>query len=254
MLAIAEQELLAPGVGFGDVHMDVLPGLQIDQDQRPQHGMNRGKAGDQPQAGLGIAGARGQPRRQPPDRGNALAARGCGQNGCSRHGPVRSAFLAQVESAWREETPLKYSNMVAARGCECYPAPHDNRPHFQHPQLLHRRPYRPWQIDAGRPPDPDDRRADRSRNGGQGAGARFHGYRARARHHHQGADGAAELPRQGRQGLHLQPDGHARPCRLRLRSLAVAGGLRGLAAGGRRQPGRRGADARQRLPRARRGP
>ena len=117
--------------------------------------------------------------------------------------------------------------MVAARGCECYPAPHDNRPHFQHPQFLHRRPYRPWQIDAGRPPDPDDGRADGPRNGGQGTGARFHGYRARARHHHQGADGAAELPRQGRQGLHLQPDGHARPCRLRLRSLAVAGGLRG---------------------------
>ena len=166
--------------------------------------------------------------------------------------PCVARFRAQVESAWREETPLKYSNMVAARGCECYPAPHDNCPHFQHPQLLHRRPYRPWQIDAGRPPDPDDGRADGSRNGGQGAGARFHGYRARARHHHQGADGAAELPRQGRQGLHLQPDGHARPCRLRLRSLAVAGGLRRLAAGGRRQPGRRSADARQRLPRARR--
>ena len=61
-----------------------------------------------------------------------------------------------------------------------------------------------------------------------------------------------ELPRQGRQGLHLQPDGHARPCRLRLRSLALAGGLRRFAAGGRRQPGRRGADARQRLSRARR--
>src|SRR6476660_8595444 len=103
---------------------------------------------------------------------------------------LRSAFSAQVESAWREETPLKYSKMVAARGCECYPAPHDNRPHFQHPQLLHRRPYRPWQIDAGRPPDPDDGRADGPRNGGQGAGARFHGYRARARYHHQGADGA----------------------------------------------------------------
>src|SRR5882672_4657910 len=108
---------------------------------------------------------------------------------------------------------------------------HDNRPHFQHPQLLHRRPYRPWQIDAGRPPDPDDGWADGSRNGGQGTSARFHGYRARARHHHQGADRPAELPRQGRQGLHLQSDGHARPCRLRLRSLAVAGGLRGLDAG-----------------------
>ncbi len=93
-----------------------------------------------------------------------------------------------------------------------------------------------------------------SRDGGQGAGARFHGYRARARHHHQGADRPAELSRQGRQELHLQPDRHPRPCRLRLRSLALAGGLRRLAAGGRRQPGRRGADARQRLPRARRRP
>src|SRR6185295_7123794 len=41
---------------------------------------------------------------------------------------VRSAFSAQVESAWREETPLKYSNMVAARGCECYPAPMTTAP------------------------------------------------------------------------------------------------------------------------------
>src|SRR5437867_437404 len=32
---------------------------------------------------------------------------------------IRSAFFARVESAWREESPLKYSNMVAARGCEC---------------------------------------------------------------------------------------------------------------------------------------
>ena len=88
----------------------------------------------------------------------------------------------------------------------------------------------------------------------EGAGARFHGYRARARHHHQGADRAAELSGQGRQDLHPQSDRHARPCRLRLRGLALAGGLRGLAAGGRRQPGRRGADARQCLPRARRRP
>ena len=48
MLAIAEQELLAPAERFGDVHMDVLPGLQIDQDHRPQRGMERGKAADQP--------------------------------------------------------------------------------------------------------------------------------------------------------------------------------------------------------------
>ena len=48
------------------------------------------------------------------------------------------------------------------------------------------------------------------------AGARFDGHRARARHHHQGADGPARIPRQGRQDLYPQPDGHARPRRLRL--------------------------------------
>ena len=80
------------------------------------------------------------------------------------------------------------------------------------------------------------------------------GHRARARHHHQGADRAPELPRQGRQGLHPQSDRHPRPRRLRLRGQPLARRLRGLAAGGRRQPGRRGADAGQRLSRARRRP
>ena len=37
--------------------------------------------------------------------------------------PVRSAFSTKVESAWREEAPLKWRNMVAASGDECYPAP-----------------------------------------------------------------------------------------------------------------------------------
>ena len=55
----------------------------------------------------------------------------------------------------------------------------------------------------------------------------------------------------GRQDLRAEPDGHARPCRLRLRGQPLAGRLRGLAAGGRRQPGRRGADAGQRLSRHR---
>ena len=59
-----------------------------------------------------------------------------------------------------------------------------------------------------------------------------------------------ELPRARRQGLHPQPDRHPRPRRLRLRGQPLARRLRGLAAGGRRQPGRRGADARQCLPRA----
>src|SRR5665647_1969712 len=37
--------------------------------------------------------------------------------------PVRSAFWPWMESAWREEAPLKWRNMVAAAGCQCYPAP-----------------------------------------------------------------------------------------------------------------------------------
>ncbi len=119
-------------------------------------------------------------------------------------------------------------------------------PIAQHPQFLDHRPYRPRQIDAGRPADSAHRRARSARNGR--AGARFDGYRARARHHHQGADGAAQLPRPRRQGLRPQPDRHARPRRFRLRGQPLARRLRGLAAGGRCQPGRRGADARQRLP------
>ena len=85
---------------------------------------------------------------------------------------------------------------------------------LRHPQLRHRRPHRPRQVDALRSPDPGDRRPDRA--GDEGAGARLHGDRARARHHHQGPDRAAGLPRRRRRGLRAQPDGHPRPRRLRL--------------------------------------
>ena len=51
-----------------------------------------------------------------------------------------------------------------------------------------------------------------------------------------------------RRDLPAQPDRHARARRLHLRGLALAGGLRGRAAGRRRRAGRRGADGRQRLP------
>ncbi len=79
MLAIAELELLAPGEGFRDIHMDVLRRLQIDQDEGPEHGMRGGKADHQPGAGFWIAGARGEPRRQPPDGRTAAHARIRGQ-------------------------------------------------------------------------------------------------------------------------------------------------------------------------------
>ena len=125
-------------------------------------------------------------------------------------------------------------------------APHVRDSHPKHPQFRDHRPYRPRQVDPGRPADSAHRRVGSARNGR--AGARFHGYRARTRHHHQGADGSAQLPRSRRQELHSQPDRHARPRRFRLRGQPLARRLRGLAPGGRRQPGRRGADARQCLP------
>ena len=54
-------------------------------------------------------------------------------------------------------------------------------------------------------------------------------------------------------GLRAQPDRHARPRRLRLRSVALARRLRGRAAGRRRVAGRRSADGRQLLHRDRAG-
>ena len=56
-----------------------------------------------------------------------------------------------------------------------------------------------------------------------------------------------EYPAQGRPDLRPQPHRHARPRRLRLRGQPLDARGRGLAAGGGRHPGGRGADARQRL-------
>ena len=59
---------------------------------------------------------------------------------------------------------------------------------------------------------------------------------------------------QGRPDLRPQPDRHAGPRRLLLRGHALARRVRRRAAAGRRVAGRRGADARQRLPRGREQP
>ena len=50
MLAVAQQQLLAPGIALGDVEMHVLRGLQLGQDRGPQHAMRQREAGDQPGA------------------------------------------------------------------------------------------------------------------------------------------------------------------------------------------------------------
>ena len=117
---------------------------------------------------------------------------------------------------------------------------------FPHPQLLYRGPYRPRQEHAFRPPDPDHRRPDAARDDRAGPG--LDGYRARARDHHQGANRPPRLQGERRPRLRAEPDRHPRARRLRLRGLALAHRLRGLHPGGRRQPGRGGADAGQRLP------
>ena len=77
-----------------------------------------------------------------------------------------------------------------------------------HPQLLHHRPHRPRQVDAGRPHPPGDRRGQRARHAQPGA--RLDGPRARARHHHQGPGGARPLHRRRRRDLPAQPDRHPR--------------------------------------------
>ncbi len=133
-------------------------------------------------------------------------------------------------------------------------AAHDGFTHRHHPELRDHRAYRPRQVDAGRPADRAHRGARPARDGRTRAGARFHGDRAGTRHYHQGADRAADLPGARRQDLYPQPDRHARPRRLRLRGQPLARRLRGLAAGGRRLPGGRGADAGQRLSGARQQP
>ena len=135
---------------------------------------------------------------------------------------------------------------------DCSPGtkpPHERRPNTQ---LLDHRAYRPRKVDARRPPPRDDRRPVEPRDGA--AGARLDGPRARARHHDQGAFGPARLQGEGRQRLRAEPNRHAGPRRLLVRSFAVARRVRGRFARRRRLAGRRGADAREHLPRPRQRP
>ncbi len=122
--------------------------------------------------------------------------------------------------------------------------PHGSR---IHPQFLHHRAHRSWQIYAGRPAARSHRRAAAARN--DGAGPRHHGPGARARHHHQSPRRAPELsaPDDGKH-VPTEPDRHARPRGFFLRSVAQPASLRRRAAGGGRLAGRGGADPRQYLP------
>ena len=95
------------------------------------------------------------------------------------------------------------------------------RPDVHHavadPQLLHHRPHRPRQVDAGRPHAAAHRRRRRAHDAGPVP--RPHGHRARARHHDQGAERAAAVEGR-RHRARAAPDRHPRPRRLHLRGVA----------------------------------
>ncbi len=110
-----------------------------------------------------------------------------------------------------------------------------------HPQLLHHQPRGPRQVDPLGPHPRDHRRGGPAPHAG--AVPRLHGHRARAWHHHQGA----ERPRRARRP-HPPPHRHARSRRLRLRGLPLAGRVRGGGAVGGRDTRDPGPDAGQLLP------
>ena len=110
-------------------------------------------------------------------------------------------------------------------------------------ELLHHRPHRPRQVDAGGP----DAAAHRRGRGPPDARAvpGPDGHRARARHHDQEPGGAPAVERPDGQPVRPEPHRHPRPRRLQLRGIPQPGRLRGRGAAGRRRPGHRGADAGQ---------
>ncbi len=113
------------------------------------------------------------------------------------------------------------------------------------PQLLHHRPHRPRQVDAGRPDAADHRRGRGARDARPVP--RPDGHRARARHHDQVAGRPHAVGGRRHHGR-AEHDRHPRARRLHLRGLALAGRLRGRGAAGRRRAGHRGPDPRQPVP------
>src|SRR4051794_37444165 len=100
------------------------------------------------------------------------------------------------------------------------------RPDVHHavadPQLLHHRPHRPRQVDAGRPHAAAHGRRRRAANAR--AVPRPHGHRARARHHDQGTERAAAVEGR-RHRARAAHDRHPGSRRLHLRGLARARGV-----------------------------
>ena len=121
-----------------------------------------------------------------------------------------------------------------------------------HPQLLDHRAHRPRQVDAGGSHPRADAHGGSARDARAAAG--LDGPGARARDHDQGAGGARVLHGARRRDLPAAPDRHARARGLHVRGLALAGRMRGRAAGGGRRAGRGGADGGQHLPGGGRGP
>src|SRR5260370_4776865 len=96
-----------------------------------------------------------------------------------KNDPVDMALcVARFRRKWNQlgvKKPVKTAQYGCRIGVRVLSRAHDIHPYFQHPQLRHCCAYRPWQIDAGRPSDPDHRGPGGARD--EGTGARFHGYR-----------------------------------------------------------------------------
>ena len=151
----------------------------------------------------------------------------------------------------------RLSDVIPPRSAACRPWPRAGHlrvpllfrllsgPRAPNPQFFDHRPHRPWQVDTGRPFHPALRGP--LRPGDERAGPGFHGPGARTRHHDQGPDRRIDLQGARRRDVRTQSDRHTGTRRLRLRGLAIAGGVRRRTAGRRCVAGRGSADRGQLL-------